>query len=389
MPEEAKRLKRTATTRLKRERQPSFDWPIFIIVMTLLVFGLVMLFSASFATAYFRMNGDSYFYIRQQALFAGFGLVLMIIVSLIDYHILHRLALPILLVTIVLLVVVLFMPEVKGTTRWIYLPFRMGTFQPSELAKFAIILLFSHLISLNYNKMKTLKYGVLPFVIALGIVVTLLFLEPHLSAIVLIVMIGVILMFVGGTSLLWFGIAFGLIVVAVVAVVVLRPDTVPYAMSRIQNFFDIESNTQSANYQVIQSLYAIGSGGLFGLGIGNSRQKHLYLPEPQNDFIFAVLCEELGFIGAMLVVFLFVLLMARGIYIACKAKDKFGSMLVVGIITQIVMQAVLNIAVVTHTIPNTGISLPFFSAGGTSLVMLLCEMGVVLSVSRQSSIGKS
>ena len=230
--------------------------------------------------------------------------------------------------------------------------------------------------------MKTFRYGVLPFLLVLGAVAGLMLLEPHLSGTIIILGIGAIMMFVGGTGLVWFALGIGLGVTGVAGAVLLVPDLVPYAMDRIemwQNPF-----IDPKGYQTVQGLYAIASGGLTGLGIGNSRQKHLYVPEPYNDFIFAITCEELGFIGALLVIFLFVALLLRGIYVAANARDKFGSMLVVGVIVQITLQAALNIAVVTNTIPNTGISLPFFSSGGTSLVMLLCEMGVVLNVSRQA-----
>ena len=222
----------------------------------------------------------------------------------------------------------------------------------------------------------------------LSTIVTLPLLEPHLSGTVLILGIGGLMMFVGGTGLVWFGLAIAGVVAGVAGAVVLVPDLVPYAMSRIESWQNPWLDAQGDGHQIIQSMYAIGSGGLTGLGIGNSKQKHLYLPEPQNDFIFSVICEELGFIGALLVIFLFVALLLRGIYVAWHAKDKFGSMLVVGVIVQVTLQAVLNIAVVTKTIPNTGISLPFFSYGGTSLLMLLGEMGVVLSVSRQGGAEK-
>lgn len=209
-------------------------------------------------------------------------------------------------------------------------------------------------------------------------------LEPHLSGTLLILGIGGVLMFVGGTGLRWFGIAIGGVVAAVAAAVVLLPDLVPYAASRLESWLDPFADPLGAGHQTIQSLYAIGSGGATGLGLGNSRQKHLYVPEPQNDFIFSIICEELGFIGAAILILLFVALLLRGMVIAVKAPDKFGSLLAVGFVVQVVMQAALNMAVVTNTIPNTGISLPFFSSGGTSLMMLLGEMGILLSVSRQA-----
>lgn len=363
------------------QKQPAADLPFAVLVVTLVAFGLVMLFSASYAVGNYRFD-DPYTYIRPQAVFAVGGLFAMWVASRVDYHIYHKLAFPLLALSMVLLVVVLFMPKYNGCRRWIVTP--LGTLQPSEIAKFSVVLVFSHIISLNHAKMKGFACGVLPFLMVLAPIAGLMLLEPHLSGTVLILGIGGILMFVGGTGLKWFGIAIGAVVTAVACAVVLVPDLVPYAMSRLESWLDPFADPLGAGHQTIQSLYAIGSGGATGLGLGNSRQKHLYVPEPQNDFIFSIICEELGFIGAMMVIFLFVALLLRGMTIALHARDKFGSLLVVGFVVQVVMQAVLNIAVVTNTIPNTGISLPFFSSGGTSLMMLLGEMGIVISVSRQA-----
>ena len=365
---------------------PTFDIPFLLILLLLLSYGLIMLFSAGYAVALYR-RGDAYTYIRPQLLFAALGVLAMYAASLVDYHVWHRLAWPMLGISLLLLAIVLFMPEYNGCKRWIVLP-GLGTLQPSEIAKFSIVLVFSHIISLNHDRMKSFSTGVVPFALILGVVTVLMLLEPHLSGTLLILSIGAVLMFVGGTGLVWFGLAIAGVVAGVAGAVVLVPDLVPYAMSRIESWQNPWLDAQGDGHQIIQSMYAIGSGGLTGLGIGNSKQKHLYLPEPQNDFIFSVICEELGFIGALLVIFLFVALLLRGIYVAWHAKDKFGSMLVVGVIVQVTLQAVLNIAVVTKTIPNTGISLPFFSYGGTSLLMLLGEMGVVLSVSRQGGAEK-
>ena len=273
------------------------------------------------------------------------------------------------------------MPEYNGCRRWLVLP-GLGTLQPSEIAKFAVVLVFAHIISLNHSRMGSFGVGVLPFVLVLGVVATLMLLEPHLSGTVLILCIGAVLMFVGGTGLKWFIFAGAGGAAAVGSAVLIMPDLVPYAANRLSSWLDPFADPLGAGHQTIQSLYAIGSGGAAGLGLGNSRQKHLFVPEPQNDFIFSILCEELGFVGASGVILLFVLLLWRGITLAVNAPDRFGALLVVGFVVQVALQAVLNIAVVTNTIPNTGISLPFFSSGGTSLLMLLGEMGIVLSVSR-------
>ena len=362
--------------------QPGLDLPFLAILLLLLCYGLIMLYSAGYAVALYR-RGDAYTYIRPQLLFAALGVAAMYAASLVDYHIWHKLAWPLLGVSLALLVLVLFMPEYNGCKRWIVLP-GLGTLQPSEIAKFSVVLAFAHIISLNHDRMKTFTAGVLPFGAVLGAVAVLMLLEPHLSGTLLILGIGAVLMFVGGTGLKWFGLAGALGAGAIAAALVFLPDLVPYAMDRLASWRDPFADPLGEGHQTIQSLYAIGSGGATGLGLGNSRQKHLFVPEPQNDFIFSILCEELGFVGAAAVIVLFLALFLRGMTVAVRARDKFGALLVVGFVTQVILQAVLNIAVVTNTIPNTGISLPFFSSGGTSLLMLLGEMGIVLSVSRQA-----
>lgn len=367
---------------LAHKNQQPVDLPFLLLVLTLVGFGLVMLGSASSAVGQYRRN-DPYVYLRPQLLFAAVGLVAMGVASRVDYHIFHRLAWPMLGISLVLLVLVLFMPEYNGCKRWIVLP-GLGTLQPSEIAKFSVILTFSHIISLNHQEMKKFSVGVLPFLCILGVVAALMLLEPHLSGTLLILGIGAILMFVGGTGLKWFGLAGSAGIAAIAAAVILLPDLVPYAADRLSSWLDPFADPLSTGHQTIQSLYAIGSGGATGLGLGNSRQKFLYVPEPQNDFIFSIVCEELGFVGAVMVVMLFVLLLLRGLTIAVRSPDKFGALLTVGFVVQVILQAALNMAVVTNTIPNTGISLPFFSSGGTSLMMLLGEMGIVLSVSRQA-----
>lgn len=367
-----------------KAQKGTMDLTFMILVLLLLAIGLIMLFSASYAYAYYN-DGNSFHYISRQLMFAIVGVAGMMVVANIDYHLLHRLAIPIFMLTIALLVLVLIIPYRSDAKRWLNLGFT--TFQPSELAKLAIVVLFAHLISINYDKMKDPKYGVWPFLGIMGVIAVLMVLEPHLSGTILILSIGIVMMFVGGTDMKWFVFG-GILLIAAIIVVVLIPGAVPYAMSRIDHWLNPFNDPQGKGYQTIQSLYAIGSGGLMGVGIGNSRQKHLYLPEPQNDFIFAVVCEELGFVGATLIILIFVLLIWRGFVIAMRCRDRFGSMLAVGLTTQVGVQTILNIAVVSNTIPNTGISLPFFSYGGTALVMLLAQMGVILSVSRQTSLEK-
>ena len=356
-----------------------FDMPFLIILLLILVVGLICQYSASYPYAYYWSDGDSYFYIRKQVMFALLGVAAMLIISTVDYHILHYFAIPAMVISWVLLVIVLF--SGSDVRRWIRLPGIQ--FQPSEIAKFALILLFAHLISLNHKKMKTFTRGYLPFILILGITCGLVVIEPHLSGTMLLLAIGLIMMYVGGTRLVYLLGTMGLGIGAVVYMVVFRG----YEQDRINVWlhpFEAYAANRDEAWQTIQSLYAIGSGGLMGQGLGNSRQKHMFLPEPHNDFIFAVVCEEMGFIGAVLVILLFALLVWRGITIGMKSPDKFGALLAIGLTAQVGVQVILNIAVVSNTIPNTGISLPFFSYGGTSLVMLLAQMGVVLAISRHS-----
>ena len=355
-------------------------------VLILLTVGLVMLYSSSYAFSY-NHYGNSYKFISRQAMFAAVGVVVMLIVSRIDYHIWRKFAWILYAVSTALLALLLILPpmvEGKDVKRW----FVVGpiNFQPSEIAKFAVILLFSSLIAANYKQMKSLKF-IAFLVVLLGLQCGLVVMEPHLSATVLIFAIGIVLLIVGGLPKRYIlggvGAGVGLGVLAVVTGVI------GYGSDRIKYWLDPWADAMGNGFQTIQSLLAIGSGGILGRGIGQSRQKYLWLPEPHNDFIFAIVCEELGLIGALVIILLFCLLVWRGFTIAMRAKDKFGSLLAIGLTFQVGLQAMLNIWVVTNTIPNTGISLPFFSYGGTSLLILLAEMGIVLSVSRGASIEKS
>ena len=356
-------MHRTAARKGLLRPLPPMDLPFLVLVLTLVAFGLVMLCSASSAVALYRRQ-DAFAYVRPQLLYAAMGLGAMWMASRVDYHIYHKLAWPLLALSLVLLTAVLFMPEYNGCKRWLVLP-GLGTLQPSEIAKFAVVLVFAHIIALNHDRMDSFAVGVVPFALVLGVVA--------------------VLMFVGGTGLRWFMLAGAGGAAAIGTAIVLMPELVPYAADRLNSWLDPFADPLGDGHQTIQSLYAIGSGGAAGLGLGNSRQKHLFVPEPQNDFIFSILCEELGFLGACAVILLFSALLWRGITLAAHAPDRFGALLVVGFVVQVALQAVLNIAVVTNTIPNTGISLPFFSSGGTSLMMLLGEMGIVLSVSRGES----
>ena len=370
------------------------DMPLLIFILVLLAIGLVMLFSASYANSYY-LQGNSYYYISRQAVFAVFGVAAMLLISTFDYHSFHKLAIVIFGVSLFLLVFLLIcryahiesIANWEGdATRW--LNFGIVSFQPSEIAKFALIVLFAHMISRNLDRMDTFRYGVVPYVAIMGLVAALIFLESHLSATLIILALGAIMMFVGGTKPRWFLIG-GVLVAAVLLFVVVTKGG--YQMDRIRIWLDPFSSDldRDLTHQTRQSLYAIGSGGRLGGGLGQARQKYLYLPAPQNDFIFAIVCEELGFVGALVIIVLFALLIWRGVYVSIHARDKFGMLLGLGITFQVGLQAVLNICVVTNTIPNTGISLPFFSYGGTALLMLLGQMGILLNISRSANVEKT
>lgn len=361
------------------------DITFLSLVLILLSIGLVMLFSASYAYSY-TYYGNSYRFISRQALFAIIGVAIMLGVSKIDYGILKKLSWVIYAVTIAMLVVVLIIPPMSAELnvhRWLYIG--SFSFQPSEIAKFSIIVLFSAWLAANSEKIKKLRY-VAWLLLLLAIVCVLVVREPHLSATILIFALGIVLMVVGGLKLRWILIGGGVGIGGIVALIL--TGAISYGSDRIKYWLDPWADATGLGYQTIQSLLAIGSGGVLGRGIGQSRQKYLWVPEPHNDFIFSIVCEELGLIGAMVIIVLFCALVWRGFTIAMRSKDRFGTLLAIGLTFQVGMQAILNILVVTNTIPNTGISLPFFSYGGTALVILLAEMGIVLSVSRGSSIEK-
>lgn len=368
-------------------KNTQIDLPFLFLVLTLLVIGLIMLFSASYPNAFYLHKGDSFYFIKNQIVFAIIGLASMFVLSFFDYTKLRKLSVPILGISFLLLVAVLFMPPINGVHRWI----QIGAFgfQASEITKFAIVLFFANLITVNFNKMGTFKYGILPFLLVLAPTLVLLALEPHISCTVIVVLLAGGMLFIGGIKLRWFGMVLGAVSTALIYLVMFT-DKLTYANNRIAGWLDpFGANASVDTWQTRQGLYAIGSGGTLGLGLGNSRQKYLYIPEPQNDFIFSVVCEELGFVGAVIILLLFAMLTWRGILISMRAKDRFGSLLGIGLTAQVGLQVILNIAVVTNTIPNTGISLPFFSYGGTSLLMLLAQMGIVLSISRTAKIEKS
>lgn len=379
MPQKKTKQKRTFW------QEGKLDITFLSLVLILLSIGLVMLFSASYAYSY-TYFGNSYRFIARQAIFAAIGVGIMLLVSKIDYHILKKFSWMIYAVTVAMLVIVLILPPMSdelNVKRWISIG--SFNFQPSEFGKLAIVILFAAWLSVNGHKLKKFRY-VLFLIALLGVVCALVVAEPHLSATILIFALGIILLIVGGLQKRWILLGAGGGVG--VALFLVFSGVISYGSDRITYWLDPWADPSGKGYQTIQSLLAIGSGGLLGRGIGQSRQKYLWVPEPHNDFIFSIVCEELGLIGAMVIIVLFCALVWRGFTIAMRAEDKFGTLTAIGLTFQVGLQAILNILVVTNTIPNTGISLPFFSYGGTALVILLAEMGVVLSISRTSSVQK-
>lgn len=386
----------------------SMDIPFFLLLMTVVTVGLIMLFSASYTYSYYHRDGDSLYIFKRQILFVIIGLAAMYGISRVRYEYFRLFAVVGAVVSIGLLCLVLVVPEVKpGFKRWINLGFT--TFQPSEVAKVGLILILAYLLEKDYKKITgkipsesvlakrikglsngriviyksfgtTICYGILIAVFA-----GLVYAENHVSATILFLAIGAIMLFLGEVDHKWF-LILGIVAVIGIVVIIANPQFLEkYAGNRITAWLDKDFDPKKGRWQINNSLYAIGSGGFLGTGLGQSKQKHLFVSEPQNDFIFSIVCEELGFVGATIIILLFAALVYRGIKVGLMAKDRFGALLCMGISFHIGIQVALNIAVVSDFIPNTGISLPFFSAGGTSVFILLCEMGMLLSVSRASN----
>lgn len=385
--------KKGPTVELIRYRE-GVDRLFLILVIILLCLGTVMIFSASYANA-LQYYKDSYFFAKKQLIMAGLGIIGMVVMSYIgDYRYLEKLAVPIFIATLFANYITPFIGRVThGATRWIMIfGFQV---QPSEFLKLAVVILFAFYINKMGDKMKKSKFGVwgiwVPLLIIASIAVAL-FMQKHLSGLIIIALLCVAMMLIGESPGIFFGIGGAAAAAGIFYVVnytdkvieILNKIGMEHAGQRLAVWLDPFIDPQDAGHQIIQSLYAIGSGGLTGLGWGQSRQKFLYLPEPQNDYIFAILCEEMGFIGAILIIALFIILIWRGFVIAYHAPNKFSAIVVMGIMIKVALQFILNIAVVTNILPATGIPLPFFSYGGTALVVLMAEMGIILSISRYS-----
>ena len=380
------------------------DVPFLMLTILLVVIGLIMLLSASYPTAYYDLKGttggDPFYYFKRQAVYAVLGFAIMYLVSRLNYQGLRGLAVTILIVACLLMLAVK-VPglgvEAGGATRWLKYPIQ---WQPSELGKMGLILYFAARLSnrdlrkpLSFRRNTALgRFGnwlerigffeLIPYLVVLLIMVGILAVQSHMSATIQMVVIAAAILFAGGISVGWFA-AGGITVGTALVVIITGTD---YMTSRITMWLDPWQDALGKGMQAIQSLLAIGSGGVTGLGLGNGKQKFLYLPEAQNDFIFAVVCEELGLIGACLILALFAMLIIRGYWLALHARDKFGSLVVVGVTTLFAFQVFANVAVVTNLFPVTGISLPFFSSGGSALIIQLAEMGLILSISRQNPV---
>ncbi len=366
--------------KLPKFKMGKMDYQFLGIILILLSFGLIMILSASSPVAFASsMTGnDSFYYFKKQLMWAIIGGFLMFVTANYDYRRLKNFAKLALWGSVGLLILVL-IPGigivVNDARRWI----QIGpiNFQPSEVVKFGVVLFMAENLSKNYKVLKNFA-GLMTYLVILGVFAGLIMLEPHFSCTMLILSSAAIMLFVAGAR--WKHI--GLLAIPLALVVVVLVISAPYRLARVTTFLDPFKDIQGEGWQIVQSLYAIGSGGIFGAGLGQSRQKYLNIPEPQNDFIFSIICEELGLFGAILVIALFAFLIYRGIKIAVNAPDLFGTLLVVGIISLIAMQSLVNIAVVTSSMPVTGMPLPFFSYGGTALAITMAEMGVVLNVSK-------
>lgn len=360
-----------------KEKKGPIDFPLFIVILILLAIGINMVFSASMYEDR-QFYKDSYYHLKRQLIWAGLGIGAMIFTSNIDYRKLkNRKFISFgMIVTIALLIIVLFMPDKKGASRWIGVG-SLGI-QPSELAKIVLIVYLSDNISRKGEKIKSFLKGVLPVLIVAGLFAGLIIIEPNMSTAVIVIAVSMLMLFAGGAKMSHLIEIFALgVVLGVIAIII-----EPYRMERLTGFINPWADPLDTGYQAIQSLYALGAGGPFGMGFGMSRQKQYYIPEAQNDFIFAIIGEELGFFGVAIVILLFAFLVWRGLKIALNCKDKFGSLMAAGITSLIAVQSSINFLVVSSSMPITGVTLPLISYGGSSLLFTMASLGLLLSISR-------
>ncbi|NEU03536.1 MULTISPECIES: stage V sporulation protein E [Clostridium] len=361
-----------------KKKLGEIDFILFAIILTLVCFGVLMVYSASSYSAAFK-NNNAEFYLWKQLMWASLGVISMIVTMNVDYHKYKRYTGKLMIITIVLLLLVFVFPPVNGARRWISLG-PLG-FQPSEIAKYVVVLFIAMFIDRKGEKIKSFKEGIFPCLAVAGVYAGLILAEKNLSITAITMMVALVMLLISGVEIKKFAKIF-LPIIALGVIFIVFED---YRLRRVIGFMDPWKDAQGDGYQLIQSLLALGSGGLTGVGIGQSRQKCFYIPEPHTDFIFAIVGEELGFIGCAFVVILFILFLWRGLIAILKSKDIYGTMLATGIVAIITLQAIINIAVVTVSMPTTGVPLPFISYGGSSLVINMTAMGILLNITRQNN----
>ncbi len=357
------------------------DYPILLTVIILVAFGIVMVFSASFYYAQLRW-GDKYYFFKRQCIWAVVGFIAMLFTANFSYWKLEKWSRLILLISLGLLIAVLIVGvERNNAKRWLDLGGL--SIQPSEIAKFSLIIFMASSMSRRKDKMKYFFRGVVPYLLITGVFFGLIMLQPNFSTAGSLILLTLVMLFVAGAKLWHLGLLVGGGAAGAAALVMMAE----YRLERWMAFLDPWKDPMETGYQIIQSLYSLGAGGLFGMGLGESRQKYLYIPYPETDFIFAIIGEELGFVGAVVIILLFVTLIWRGIKIAITAPDLFGCLLASGVVGMIAIQAVINFAVVTASMPATGLPLPFVSFGGSSLAIFMASIGVLLNISKYAKTG--
>ncbi len=363
--------------KIKTSGGNGIDMPLLTIILVMIAFGIIMIFSASSPTGFYE-NGDEFYYIKKQLIWTALGSIAMLFCASIPLKYVKRYGYVLGIVAFALMMLVVFIGKTGGgAQRW--LGIGSISFQPSEFAKFALVFCFAKRLSeTSTSELGDFWHGFMPYIYIMGAFCLCFILQDHLSGMILVVLTLIVLLLAGGAKIWHMGILGGMGALAATALAILEP----YRLERLVAFSDPFADKLGGGWQIVQGLYAIGSGGIFGRGLGQSRQKFLYIPEAHNDYIYAIICEELGFIGAICITALFIAFVTRGIIIAVNSPDKFSSLSAFGIVTIIGLQYLINIAVVTSTIPNTGMQLPFFSSGGSSFVFIMAAMGVLLNISR-------
>lgn len=369
-------LQNSDTNVREKTKMKSINYGIFYTILLLLAFGLIMVFSASSYYSLYTEN-DAYYFLTKELQWVSIGFIAMLITMGVDYHKYKKISLYLYLFTIILLIAVFFCGDINGAHRWIFVAGQ--SFQPSELAKYAIVFFLAYSFEKNEEELSNFIYGPIKYLAIAGIFALLIYKEPNMSIAVVIMMVTFTLLFIAKTKFVHL---LSLATIGIIGIFYLMLQE-GYRVSRWTSFLNPWQDPSGESFQLIQSLLALGSGGLFGKGLGSSTQKALYIPEPHNDFIFSIIGEELGFVGCFILILLFAFLIISGFKVAAKAKDKYGMFLAAGITLVIAVQAMINIAVVIGAMPVTGVPLPFISYGGSSLVVNLVAIGVLLNISRQ------